>query len=274
MNISEIKQMCQQKLIKADFENPELQTDLILVHVTGLKRTELYLHREQILPDKDVKNVWQCLERRVRHEPLQYIFGETDFLDCRLLLNPDVLIPRSETEFMVDMIIRSRQKFTKVLDLGTGSGAIAIALAKHFPDAEMDASDISAAALTLARKNAILNNVHINFILSDLFQNINSRYDLIISNPPYVADYLYNDLPDEIRHYEPVKALKAGVTGYEFFRNILAEAKDHLTSRAVIYFEIGYGQADQVRKIATDSGFSSIEVIKDLNGRDRIMIIG
>ena len=211
--------------------------------------------------------------RRLKNEPLQYILVETEFYGFRIKVSKDVLIPRPETELLVEKIIHNEKESDSILDIGTGSGAIVIALAKNLSCKKIDAVDISENALHIAKQNALNNNVIINFFRSDVFENINDKYDLIISNPPYISRFEYEQLPEEITAYEPISALQAENNGLYFYEKILEDAKDYLTESGKIYFEIGYDQAKMITQIAKKYGFSDIQVFKDLNSFDRIMRI-
>ena len=253
------------------FENPELNSELILSNVLNLKRTELHLSSQNKISEIDFEIINRILRRRIDHEPFQYIFGKTDFFGYPILVDRNVLIPRSETELLVEKIINENSEVRTILEIGTGSGAIAIALAKNLLQAKIDATDISEKALQIAMKNALKNKVEINFINSDLFKNVSGKYDLIVSNPPYISKTEYEKLPFEIRDFEPKKALIAEENGLFFYKKILAKVKDYLTKNGKIYFEIGFDQAERIKEIALINGFTNIEVCKDFNGFDRIM---
>ena len=205
------------------------------------------------------------------NRPLQLILGETEFYGCKIKVNLDVLIPRPETELLVEKVLRENVR--SILEIGTGSGAIAITLAKQMKKVKIEATDISEKALNTARQNVELNNVSIEFIQSDIFENIKSKYDIIVSNPPYISKKEYNNLAPEIKDYEPEISLLAEEEGLFYYKKILANAKDYLTDNGKIYFEIGYDQAEKIKEIAKENGFDEINVFKDLNGFDRIIRI-
>jgi len=252
-------------------ENPELNSELILSHVLNLKRTELYLSSQNKISEIDFEKINIILKRRLNNEPLQYIFGKTVFFGYPIFVDRNVLIPRQETELLAEKILNENQGAETILEIGTGSGAIAIALCKNLFHAKITAADISEEALNVARENAIKNKVEINFIHSNLFENISGKYDLIVSNPPYISKTEYKKLPSEIREFEPKKALIAEKNGLFFYKKILEKAKDYLTKNGKIYFEIGFNQAERIKEIALINGFKNIEVYKDLNGFDRII---
>ena len=197
--------------------------------------------------------------------------NKTDFFGYPIFVDRNVLIPRPETELLVEKILNENLEARKILEIGTGSGAIAIAIAKNLFQAKITATDISEKVLQVAEKNAIENKVEINFINSNLFENISGKYDLIVSNPPYISKTEYEKLPSEIQKFEPKKALIADENGLFFYKKILAKAKDYLTKNGKIYFEIGLDQAERIKEIALINGFKNIEVCEDLNGFDRII---
>ncbi len=261
-------------LISKDIENPKLDSEYIISHVLGMSRLELNLHYEDDVAENDFALIQSMVSQREKHEPLQYILSETEFYGYKIKVNKNVLIPRSETELLVEKIITENPSVQTILEIGTGSGAIAIALAKGLKHPKITATDISEDAVKIARINAMENNADIIFILSDIFKNVKGKFDLIVSNPPYIPDDEYKKLPPEIREFEPQNALLAKDNGLCFYKKILERAKEYLTDKGKIYFEIGYNLAERIKKIANDKGYKEIEVFKDLNGFDRMMRIG
>ena len=261
------------QLEKSDIISPKQNSETIISHVLQMKRLDIYLHLEKEISDVQLNAILEITSRRKKHEPLQYILGETEFYGYKIIVNKSVLIPRPETELLVEKIICEEKKVNSVLEIGTGSGAIVIALARNMNDKKIDAIDVSETAVKTAQENANLINVKINFFQSDIFENVTSKYDIIISNPPYISQIEYEKLPKEIKDHEPKSALQAENNGLYFYNKILQNAKEHLTESGKIYFEIGYDQAEKIIKIAKENGFSNIQVFKDLNGFDRIMRI-
>ena len=259
------------QLKKYNIENPQLNAELIISHVLDMNKANLYLNSKDILDNEKSDIIEQFIIRRTKHEPLQYILGETEFYGCKIKVDPDVLIPRPETELLVEKLVQ--ENVNSIIEIGTGSGAIAIALAKQMKNVQIEATDISEKALNTARQNAELNNVSINFIQSDIFENIKNKYDIIVSNPPYISKKEYDNLAPEIKDYEPEISLLAKEEGLFYYKKIFENAKDYLTEKGKIYFEIGYDQTDRVEKFALDNGFSKVEVYQDLNGFDRIVKI-
>lgn len=272
--ISEIINWATDLLTSKDIENPKLDSEYIIAHVLGMSRLKLNLHQDDDITEDDLVLIQNMISRRQKNEPLQYILGETDFYGLTFKVNEHVLIPRPETELLVEKIIKENPVIEKILEIGTGSGAIAIALAANIKNAKIKAVDISNEALQIARENAVKNKVNINFCFSDVFENVTGQYDLIISNPPYISNKEYQYLSREIREYEPLIALLADDNGLAFYKKILCSAKDYLTENGKIYFEIGYSLSESIKKVAEENGFRNIETVKDLNGFDRIMRIG
>ena len=253
--------------------SPKQNAETIISHILKMKRLDIYLHLEKEISKTQFDAISEISTRRKKHEPLQYILGETEFYGYKIKVSNSVLIPRPETELLVERIICEEKNINSILEIGTGSGAIVIALAKSLITEKNDAVDISKLALKTAQQNAELNNVEINFFRSDIFENVIGKYDIIISNPPYISQKGYEQLPKEIKDHEPKSALQAKNNGLYYYEKILQNAKEHLTELGKIYFEIGYDQAEKITETAKENGFSDIQVIKDLNGFDRIMRI-
>lgn len=225
------------------------------------------------------------------HTPIQYILGKTEFCGLDFFVDENVLIPRPETELVVDAAIgiiekQENDKKTYILDLGTGSGNIAISLAsrllaseraegltKIVDNCKISASDISEKAIGMAIKNADRHKVadRIDFIKSDLFNNINSRFDIILSNPPYIAEYEFADLQKEVLK-EPMIALSGGKDGLDFYRDIINRSRSYLNTDGVLIFEIGFGQLDGIMEIFRRCNFNVRNVVKDFNGIDRVVV--
>lgn len=220
--------------------------------------------------DKDFLE--ENIKRLNNGEPVQYIVGNVDFYGFNIIVDKRVLIPRFETEQLIEKTLKLVSDDIKILDIGTGSGCIAITLKKNLENSVVDACDISGDALEVAKKNAKLNNVDINFIQSDIFSNINDKYDLIISNPPYIA---YDEEIDEVVvNNEPHLALYAKDNGTYYYKKIFEEAKLHLKDKYILAFEIGYKQGEYLKKIASDY-FKNADIFieKDLSGKDRFLFI-
>ena len=254
------------------------EAELVYSHVLNCDRLSLYLNKEACLDRNKSAQVLWILSRRITGEPLQYILGSTEFMGLEFKVDKRALIPRPETEILVESAIeqlRAMGKISpKILDLGTGSGCIAVSIAKLFPRAVIWASDISTQALELAKQNACLHNVAIKFLRADLFrgQEIKKeKFDLIISNPPYISIKQLSSLAKEIS-FEPTLALEAGIDGLDFYRRIICQAAAHLNDDGVLAFEVGANQAEPVKAMLVKRNFSDIRIIKDYNNIKRVIV--
>lgn len=261
------------------------EAELIFTEVLKCKRSELYLNRKRHLNIPDSRFLASILRRRAQGEPLQYILGKTEFMGLEFEVNPDVLIPRPETEILVESVIKIlnqpeyRSRRLDVLDVGTGSGCIAISLAKLYPGINITATDISEPALRVSRRNAFLNGVvdKIRFMQSDLFASrklVSGGYDVIVANPPYIAGDEIDGLQPEIS-FEPDIALNGGEDGLDFYRKIIKSAYSYLKAGGILALEAGFGQKSAIKNIFQKSGkFEIIDIIKDYNEIDRVIIAG
>ena len=211
----------------------------------------------------------KIINKRASGIPYAYIVGHKEFMKLDFEVNKNVLIPRADTDILVTEVINLNKK--KILDMCTGSGCIAISLAKYIDGAKVDAVDISEKSLTIAEVNAKKNNVDVKFINSNLFEKITDKYDLIVSNPPYIKTSDLRDLQFEVKN-EPLKALDGGDTGLYFYKKIIKEATKFFNENGVLAFEIGYDQAEDVSNLLKENGYQNIKVIKDLSGNDRVII--
>lgn len=254
------------KLSRNKNATPETEAEWIISSVLGVSRLELKTIEK--INEKDILKCEEIISRRLKGEPLQYIFGEQYFYNVNIRCDKRALIPRFETEFMVDLIAKELKGPQKVLDLCTGSGAIAVALAKA-TTAEIHASDISSEALSLAKENADKNGAQVKFIHSDLFYEIEDKYDLIVSNPPYISEKDMKKLAPEVKN-EPITALFGGRDGLDYYRRIATNAPKYLNKEGRIYLEVGIGQAEEVG-FMLEASFKAIEIIKDLDGVERVV---
>ncbi|MCM8800476.1 MAG: peptide chain release factor N(5)-glutamine methyltransferase [Candidatus Omnitrophica bacterium] len=255
------------------------ETEILFTEILNCDRFYLYENRELILKKDRSSLLAAILKRRMYGQPIQYILGKTEFMGLEFKLTPYVFIPRQETEILVETALnylkRIKNKEIRILDLGTGSGCIGISLAKFFPQAEIDATDISDEALKVAKENAILNNVEIDFIRADLFNSDClrfKRYRLIVSNPPYIATKEIDTLASEIK-YEPRIALDGGKDGLDFYRRIIKDASDYLEEDSFLIMEMGFNQRPAIEAIF--NGLKDIEVIKivkDYNNIERVIV--
>ena len=251
------------------------EAELLFSEVLGCDRIDLYLDKAKLVDKDKLRLISSVLKRRIKGEPIQHILGKIEFMGLEFKVNPDVLIPRPETEILVGTALKyiNKEKGTRILDLGTGSGCIAVSLYKNSVDSAIDASDVSNKALEVAGENACLNNAKINFIQSDLFNALGYKeYDMIISNPPYIVSAEIRKLQPELR-FEPVLALDGGTDGLDFYRRIILGAPGYLKNGGWLILEIGFGQKSAIEKIFLDSGkFEITGVIKDYNNIARVII--
>jgi release factor glutamine methyltransferase len=250
---------------------PTDKIKLLLSAITGLTLPEVMVKKDHFMTDDKVERFWHWFGRLKAHEPLQYITGKAPFYGLMLSVNKGVLIPRPETEGLVEWLCVREKGALRILDIGTGSGAIALAIKNLKPGSHITATDISAEALGVAQKNANSLKLDITFIGTDLFPENASRFDIIVSNPPYVSLAEYEKLDEEIRLFEPKIALLAEEDGLQFYRLILQKAQSFLTETGKVYLEIGELQARTVSRIAVNAGFRQVEVKRDLAGRNRYL---
>lgn len=262
---------------------PRLDAELLLAEVLGMDRVDLYVNFDQPLNPGEIDRYRELIRRRGRGEPVAYILGRANFHNLTLKVAPTVLVPRPETEHAVEAalaILKGRDWSAappRVLDVGTGSGAIALAVAAAFPDAEVTAVDASEAALELAAENArgAALESRVTFSRSDLFDGLDplDTFDIIISNPPYIAAAEWDSLPVDVRGYEPREALDGGEDGLDFYRCIVAEAHQLLKPGGSIILEIGYRQAAEVTRLLIDADrYRDLAVTQDYAGHDRVVV--
>jgi release factor glutamine methyltransferase len=272
-------------LQKKDIDSPRLCAEMLLAYQLKTTRIKLYLDFDKPLNEKDIDEYRHLIQRRLRREPVQYITGVQEFWSLEFNLNPLVLIPRPETEILVEQIITiikdkkaaGETGNLSVLDIGTGSGAIAVSVASELPDADIWATDVSAEALEVAKANACKHGFEnrINFVEGDLFSAIKDTtqlFDVIVSNPPYIPREDYDSLPPEVGRYEPRTALDGREGGLFFIRRLILEAKDFLKSGGWLLIEMAPFQTAKAMDLAAQTGFyGEQKVIKDYCRMDRVV---
>ena len=266
-----------QYLKKYNVENARLDAEYIFAYVLGVKRVSLMLNFNDEIDEEKKNLIRQYIMRRGKYrEPLQYIVKEWEFYGYPIKVNGGVLIPRQDTEILVEQCIHlmKEKENPKILDIGTGSGAISIALAKEIHGSEVLGLDISDDALKVAVENRELNNVeNLKFLKSDVFQHVKEKnYDLIVSNPPYIPMEEYEELMPEVKEYEPKMALTDGGDGYYFYRKISEESIDYLKNGGYLAFEVGYNQGETVAKLMEKNGFQIVGRVADYGGIERVII--
>ena len=275
MTLRKLRQTLITTLNHAGIESPELDARWIIEHVTGLSRSEQILaENDQVTEDKKAKAI-SCLDRRIAGAPLDIIFGFKEFYGLRFEINEHVLSPRPETEMLVDFVLNQTKEDEafRLLDLGTGSGAIVISILAHRPNASAIAVDISEAALEMAAKNAKIHQVanRLSFIKSSWASALSDKFDIVVSNPPYIDTKAMTELSPEVRDHDPEISLHGGEDGLEAYRSILSQLSIILKPRGRIAVEIGYDQGQAVSDMFADAGLRSVEVSKDLSGNDRMV---
>jgi release factor glutamine methyltransferase len=254
-------------------ERARADAELLLLHLLGKDKAWLMAHRDEELAANKAVTYTQLLERRRAGEPIQYITGETEFYGLPFRVTRDVLIPRPETEHLVEktLALAAGLREPSIVDVGTGSGCIAVALANKLPQARITAIDLSAAALAAAKENAQRNRAAIRFLQGDLLAPVaGEHFDLVVSNPPYVPNADRASLSVEVRDFEPAMALFAGDDGLEVYRSLIPAAFDALNPGGYILLEIGYSQSPAIADLLARSGFAQVEFVPDLQGIPRV----
>lgn len=278
------------ELSKAAIVEAEADAWILFSGTTGINRTEYLINGSKQVEREQADIFWRKINRRINHEPVQYIEGHTAFMGFDFLVNENVLIPRFDTEVLVDKaFLAVKEKMSdmlegseiKLLDMCTGSGCIIESLyllckdSKPCKDKEISvrayASDVSHEALEVAKKNAQRLNAKVTFFEGNLFENVSGKYDMIVSNPPYIRTDVINTLSSEVKDYEPMGALDGYEDGLFFYRKIIKLAKDYLNEDGYIFFEIGHDQGEDVCTLFTENGYKNVELIKDLAGLDRVV---
>lgn len=244
---------------------------IILEYVLDKTKATILTELNYELKDCEKEKIMKIAQRRENKEPLQYIVHNQYFYGNKFYVDENVLIPRADTEILVEEVLKKLTAESKVLDLCTGSGCIAVSLKKAKNTIDVTASDISSNALTIAMINAKINNVNVNFVKSDLFANINQKYDIIVSNPPYIKKADMDCLQEEVK-CEPALALDGGNDGLDFYKQIILNAKSYLNKNGAVALEIGYNQAEEVKNILEENNYKNIKIIKDYGNNDRVVI--
>lgn len=259
-----------ERLVSAEIEEARNDAGLLLMHVSGLTRASLFLKGTEEIPEEEQCRFEMLLAQRAEHEPLQYLTGEQDFCGLTFTVRTGVLIPRPETELLAEEVF-SKSAGKRVLDLCTGSGCIAVTVAKLGNPALVAAADLSEQALAIAKENAERNDARVAFFCGDLFEAVTGTYDIIVSNPPYIKSETVETLMPEVKEYEPRMALDGSADGLLFYRRIIQDAPEYLEPDGKLMFEIGFDQGDAVAELMRQRGFSEVRVRKDYAGLDRMV---
>lgn len=272
MTLREAFSLGKDLLNKAKIEEYETDAWLLLERAADCTRNDLYLRGNEPLTEEQETLYKEYLERRSRRIPVQHILGVQCFCGLDFIVTPDVLCPRQDTEVLIEEAIRRIRPGSSILDMCTGSGCIILTLLHLVKDCTGTAADLSEKALAVAMQNAKKLEKDCTFIQSDLFENIEGRYDVIVSNPPYIATKEIEALEPEVRIHEPMMALDGREDGLFFYRKIVSASVDYLNPDGWLMFEIGYDQGQAVSAMMKSAGYSDVKVIKDLAGLDRVVI--
>jgi release factor glutamine methyltransferase len=274
MTVLEVLQSTAAYFKKRGIENPRLNAEHLLAHSLGRKRLDVYLEFERDLAEPELAPLRELVRRRGQNEPIQHLLGTVEFCGNIFLCDKRALVPRPETEEFVEFLnpeIRGRKSEVRIIDVGTGSGVIALSLAAKFPDAEIIATDISDDALLLARENAVrLETARVQFLKSDLLENVDGKFDLIVANLPYISRHDRDQLAPEVLR-DPEVALFAGEKGDEIIRRLIETAPSHQSRNGLLALEIGLGQEPALIDLLRDKNYGDIKAKNDYSGRTRFL---
>lgn len=271
-----------ERLTKVGIDQGTVEIVMILTYLLKIDRLRLYLDGRAMIDQQVIDNFEQVMRRRLKREPLQYILGESWFYGRRFTVSPAVMVPTPETEMLCETALgfsrKNKINRPKIVDIGVGSGVIAITMAAELPGAKLLALDLSGDAIEIAKKNAVDNEVEkqIEFRQSDLFTDVRAdeKFDLILSNPPYIKDSDYDALLPEVKA-DPKLAMTSGEEGLDIIKRIIQNAPDYLAPGGRLMFEIGYDQSEKVIKLTEpDNRYTSFLLVKDLNDIDRVVVLG
>ena len=275
MNCAHLLKEAESQLDMKGVPTPTLDAQVLLAHCIGRDRSSLHAHPEREFSDAEARRFRLLIARRMNREPVAYITGMKEFWSLPFAVNRNVLIPRPDTEIVVEAalnLFEGREK-TRILEIGTGSGAISIAMATEREKAIITATDYSREALDVALRNALNNDVgkRITFLCGDLFTPVTGRYDIIVSNPPYISEGDFDRLEPEVREYEPRSALVAGPDGTEFHQRLIEGARDFLEDGGWLVMELGVGQKNALEKMMHENGYCDIVFYRDYAGIERVV---
>ena len=280
MEIRELLEVGNKKLGCGEYIDPLKESIFILSKILGVDKSYIYINLNKWVNEEQKEGFLEIIDRRALGEPISYIFNRKEFMGIDFFVEKGVLIPRPETEILVEYIIdyireNFKDKKINILDIGIGSGAISLSIAKLCKNVEVLGIDISDRAISVSNKNLDrLTLENVSFRKSNLFENIETdqKFSIIVSNPPYIKTDIIKGLQKDVKDFEPILALDGGIDGLSFYRNISKESKDYLLKDGMLIYEIGFDQGDSVKKIMLDEGFKGVEVIKDLQNLDRIVL--
>ncbi len=273
MTLREAYEYGQEQLKKEQIEDADLNAWYLLEYVTGVSRAMYFMDMNRELSEEEETEYFGCVVTRAEHVPLQHITGVQEFMGLEFCVNEHVLVPRQDTEVLVESVLAVLEPGMRVLDMCTGSGCILISLLKlcGFADVSGVGADVSEDALKVACENAEKLGVDAKFLHSDLFSNVEGKYDVIVSNPPYIRTAVIEELKEEVKFHDPLIALDGKEDGLYFYRRIVEEYPRFLKQGGKVFFEIGHDQGEDVSRLMKEAGFSNVNVKKDLAGLDRVV---
>lgn len=262
-----------QRLLECEIEDANLDAWLLLEYVSGISRSWYFIHEDEKISENDIEEYQILIEQRGKHIPLQQLTKEAYFYGMKFFVNENVLIPRQDTEVLVEQVLSlSKEKENlKLLDMCTGSGCILLALLANLKQASGTGVDLSEKALEVAQRNSKELGIEVSWVQSDLFDKVSGSYDIIVSNPPYIETSVIEGLMDEVKLYEPRMALDGTEDGLFFYREITMQAGKYLKNNGILAFEIGYNQGKAVSEFMKENGYKEVQVLQDLAGLDRVV---
>lgn len=262
-----------QRLLECEIEDANLDAWLLLEYVSGISRSWYFVHEDEEISENDIEEYQILIEQRGKHIPLQQLTKEAYFYGMKFFVNENVLIPRQDTEVLVEQVLSlSKEKENlKLLDMCTGSGCILLALLANLKQASGTGVDLSEKALEIAQRNSKELGIEVSWVQSDLFDKVSGSYDIIVSNPPYIETSVIEGLMDEVKLYEPRMALDGTEDGLFFYREITMQAGKYLKNNGILAFEIGYNQGKAVSEFMKENGYKEVQVLQDLAGLDRVV---
>lgn len=267
-----------EKLSSENIVDAKIDARLLLEYACKTDRNALFLKGDMEVTEDETKVYFDLISKRMKHIPLQHLTGEQDFMGLTFVVNKHVLIPRQDTECLVEIVLKHLHDGMRILDMCTGSGCIVISLLHYSNDCQGVGVDLSEEALKVATHNAsvlgnngIADKMDATFVQSDLFEKVDGKFDIIVSNPPYIKTEVIDTLMPEVKDFEPMMALDGTEDGLYFYRKIILDAKKHLNRGGQLFFEIGYDQGKEVSDLMCEAGYVNVEVAKDLAGLDRVV---
>lgn len=261
------------RLENAGIDDAKSDVNLLFYYLLGFDRSYLFMHANDEIDGEKVDIILNAISKREKRIPLQHITGKQEFMGLEFLVSGDVLVPRFDTENLVEEALIYANDGDKILDMCTGSGCIIISIMQYKNDIQGYASDISDAALEMAKRNAEKHDKNITFIKSNMFDEIDEKgFDVIVSNPPYIKTSVIDSLMDEVKEHDPYIALDGGDDGLMFYREIINKSREHLKNFGYLIVEIGHDQGEDVSRLFEENGFNDVCVKKDLSGNDRVVI--